>query len=85
MFKEQRYQVERQFLGATLVRVERQDLLDGRRVFRIHPDEQAKLMFDNLGPFVIDTTTGKVLRLRFTDDDPSEDLAIRNPWKNTRS
>lgn len=67
------------------MRVERQDLVDGRRVFRIHPDEQALLMFDNLGRFVIDTTGGTVEKLRFEDDDPSEDQAIRHPWKNTRS
>jgi hypothetical protein len=85
LFKQKRYQVERQLLGAKLIKVERQDLVDGRRIFRVHPDEQKRLMTDNQGPFIIDTTGGKVARLRFTDVDPSEDQAVLEPWKNTRS
>lgn len=85
IFTQQRYQVERQLLGAKLTKVERQDLVDGRRVFRIHPDEQKRLMADNLGPFIIDTSGGAVERLRFTDVDPSEDQAVLETWKNTRS
>jgi hypothetical protein len=85
LFNEQRYQVERQLSAQKLIKLERQDLVDGRRVFRVHPDEQKRLMFDNQGYFVIDTTGGSIKRLRFTDADPSEGQAVLLPWKNTRS
>ena len=67
------------------MKVERQDLVDGRRVYRVRDEEQNKLPVDNQGPFITDTSSQRIEKLRFTTTDPSEDQAILNTWKNTRS
>ena len=85
LFKTPRHLAEIQFLAHNLTRVERQDLVDGRRVYRVISGEQDRLPEDNLGPYLVDTSGGSIGKLRFTETDPSEDQAVLNTWKNTRS
>jgi len=84
LFKSGRLLLENQFNAYNLNLVERRDLSDGRRVYRVWPKDQSRLPEDSKGPYLFDPrkTNG---RFRFTGTDPTGSSEIARNWVNFRS
>lgn len=84
MFKSGRLLLENQFNAHNLNLVERRDLSDGRRVYRVWPKDQPRLPKDSQGPYLFDPRKPNG-RFRFTDTDPTGSTEIDRNWVNFRS
>ena len=83
-FTSGRIAIESQFNLRNMNLVQRRDLTDGRRIYRVWPAEQRKLPVDRRGAYLFDprTTNGK---FRFTETLPGENSQVLRDWTTIRS
>lgn len=84
IFRSGRLLFENQVNAVNINLAERKDLVDGRRVYRIHREDQLHLPTDNQGPFLFDPRT-KNGKFRFTETDPSVGTGTLRDWTNFRT
>lgn len=63
---------------------DRRDLGDGRRIYRVWPQDQFRLPSDARGYYLIDSRTQNG-KFRFTTTNPSGNALVVRQWTNYRS
>ena len=84
IYRSGRLLVENQLNAANVNLVDRQDLVDGRRVYRVYRKDQIRIPRDGQGPYLWDPreTNGK---FRFVTTDPSGSVGVLRKWSNFRT